>query len=81
MRTTVKQQNVMRFFGVTNIKGVLFSVSEYCSKGVLRDILEVIQTRGLYICYVTLFFICLYSCTIIMNILLAHLFILELNLL
>ena len=62
MRTTVKQQNVMRFFGVTTIKGVLFSVSEYCSKGVLRDILEVIQTRGFYICYVyiLLFFICLY---------------------
>ena len=52
MRTTVKQQNVMRFFGVTTIKGVLFSVSEYCSKGVLQDILQVIQTRGFYICYV-----------------------------
>ena len=41
MKSAVRHENVMRFLGVTESDGLILSVSEYCSKGILRDILEV----------------------------------------
>ncbi|KAI0227600.1 hypothetical protein LSAT2_021920 [Lamellibrachia satsuma] len=39
MKSSVSHPNIMRFLGVTESNGIILSVSEYCSKGVLRDVL------------------------------------------